>query len=271
VGIGFFLKAGTPLRPSVEGALRALRWTSYLDSQVLFMDEIRAEVPVPPKDVTDWTLGSRLLDSITQGVLATLVADREAYIQRILDREGRQLDLVRLHFTQWINRAVEALQQRPQVAGTDPAKRMAPHLGKIRSALMTADLVLCFKAATEELFELAARPLEGMRRMELREMLRRMREHPEFSWSLKRSASEMKWSAPTFSRRFRKETGNSFGVFLRRCRLDKARKLLAQGGLSITRISEESGFATPAYFAAAFRRAYGKPPHTFMGKSSETK
>ncbi len=51
----------------------------------------------------------------------------------------------------------------------------------------------------------------------------------------------------------------------RELRLERARRLLAQGNRSVTEIAQETGFSSSQHFAGVFRRHYGRPPSSFVG------
>ncbi len=63
-----------------------------------------------------------------------------------------------------------------------------------------------------------------------------------------------------FARRFRQEMGCAPGAYLRRRRLEQAEKLLRFTDLPLKQIAAQCGFASAAYFSAAFRQAHGYPP-----------
>jgi AraC-like DNA-binding protein len=67
-------------------------------------------------------------------------------------------------------------------------------------------------------------------------------------------------SASHFNRRFRQWSGHSPVEYLRRLRVDKARKLLADVDLSIKEIARLTGFDDAYHFSKVFRRVDGLPP-----------
>jgi AraC-like DNA-binding protein len=48
--------------------------------------------------------------------------------------------------------------------------------------------------------------------------------------------------------------------FLRQARMDEARRLLLKERLTVTEVAQRVGYSNPSKFAAAFRRAFGRPP-----------
>jgi LacI family transcriptional regulator len=50
---------------------------------------------------------------------------------------------------------------------------------------------------------------------------------------------------------------------LRRCRLDRARQLLAETNLPVSQVAEKAGFGSQAYFASVFRARFSQSPRQF--------
>ncbi len=74
--------------------------------------------------------------------------------------------------------------------------------------------------------------------------------------------------SPTrFSRVFRRETGVTFQQFLSATRVELARRLLVESGLSISEIGLRVGYEDPAYFSRFFRRQTGVPPSEYRSQA----
>ena len=73
-------------------------------------------------------------------------------------------------------------------------------------------------------------------------------------------ASEVGLTERHLNRLFQQVTGSSVQRFARRLRLERARRLLDGGGLSVTQIAFECGFADASHLVRDFRRAYGSSP-----------
>lgn len=67
-----------------------------------------------------------------------------------------------------------------------------------------------------------------------------------------------------FARRFKLTTGRSPYQYVLDWKLTRARQLLRAGEQPIAAISDALGFASPAHFAAAFKRVVGQSPRTFQ-------
>jgi len=78
--------------------------------------------------------------------------------------------------------------------------------------------------------------------------------------SIARIASECSLSRSHFSRAFKKNTGLSPRDWYLQMRLDKARGLLSDSGLTISQISLDCGFADQSHFTRVFSRMTGVTP-----------
>ncbi|WP_139922162.1 helix-turn-helix transcriptional regulator [Hymenobacter sp. DG01] len=67
-----------------------------------------------------------------------------------------------------------------------------------------------------------------------------------------------------FARRFKLTTGSSPYQYVLDWKIKRARHLLRTGDLPIAAISDALGFASPAHFSSAFKRAVGQGPREFQ-------
>ena len=67
-----------------------------------------------------------------------------------------------------------------------------------------------------------------------------------------------------FARRFKHTTGQSPYQYVLGWKIRRAQLLLRAGHLPVASISDALGFASPAHFSAAFRRAVGQTPREFQ-------
>ena len=66
-----------------------------------------------------------------------------------------------------------------------------------------------------------------------------------------------------FSRMFKRSTGLAPHQYLGNIRLERAKRLLAEGRVPIIEIAYEIGYANPSQFSAFFRKRTGLSPSEF--------
>ena len=75
-----------------------------------------------------------------------------------------------------------------------------------------------------------------------------------------------------FHRAFVQAFGATPHEYRNRLRLERARRLLEAGGMTVTEVCGAVGFESPASFSALFRRSFGAPPSAlFPGKIRKTR
>jgi AraC family transcriptional regulator len=90
-----------------------------------------------------------------------------------------------------------------------------------------------------------------------------MRERLADPLTLADIAAEVHLSVYHFIRVFREATGETPHRFLTRLRIEQARRLLAGTDLTIERIAERCGFASPGSLSSAFRAHVGVRPSAY--------
>ena len=87
--------------------------------------------------------------------------------------------------------------------------------------------------------------------------------------TLAEAARSVHLSCNYFGELFRANVGMSFNKYLRKCRLEYARRLLLETRMDVVEVANESGFHTPSYFTDVFRRQYGITPTEFRRSYSK--
>ncbi len=90
-----------------------------------------------------------------------------------------------------------------------------------------------------------------------------MRERFTDGLSLSACAQAAGLSPTRFAHRFRELTGYAPMEYLRRLRIDQARRLLADQSLSIRAVAERCGFTDPYHFSRVFRTIDGLSPSLY--------
>ncbi|HEU5077724.1 MAG TPA: AraC family transcriptional regulator [Opitutaceae bacterium] len=78
--------------------------------------------------------------------------------------------------------------------------------------------------------------------------------------SLEKLARKLGIGYSYFRREFKKSTGYSPGQYVRRLRLEKARRLLGASSLPVKAVAEQLGFSSEFHFSAAFKKQFGIAP-----------
>jgi AraC-like DNA-binding protein len=83
-------------------------------------------------------------------------------------------------------------------------------------------------------------------------------------------AARLELSLPRFKARFKQEVGIPPAEYVLRCKLNAARKRLAEPGASVTDVALELNFSSSQYFATVFRRYTGTTPRSFAATRGGT-
>jgi AraC family transcriptional regulator len=96
-----------------------------------------------------------------------------------------------------------------------------------------------------------------------RRIVDRLESTPLEHYDLASLAAETGYSSGHFLRSFRATTGLPPHQFVIRRRLERARRLMLNGSLTLLDIALETGFSSHSHFSRAFRRHYGVSPSSF--------
>jgi AraC family transcriptional regulator, transcriptional activator FtrA len=99
-------------------------------------------------------------------------------------------------------------------------------------------------------------------------LLDEIRKRPSKRWHIAELARLAAMSKRTFMRRFRAATGFSPADWITRARIDAARELLENTGLSIDQIAERCGLGTPTTLRHHFRKKVGLSPTQYRKRFS---
>jgi len=103
----------------------------------------------------------------------------------------------------------------------------------------------------------------GLPRYKLRHAIQFIRENIAKDISFHDIAAHLKMSAYHFARMFKYSTGESPHQYIVRCRVNRAKELLAETKLPITDVAFEAGYKTQSHFTTCFGRLVGVTPAAF--------
>ncbi|WP_341520263.1 AraC family transcriptional regulator [Pseudomonas sp. G.S.17] len=144
--------------------------------------------------------------------------------------------------------------------------------GEVEDSVDRAMLVLCShlsthfeKPVTHEALQSEKAPCEkiALSPWQERRAKEMMASHMDRGLSIAQIASECSLSRSHFSRAFKKNTGVSPRDWFLQMRLDKAKRLLTETQLTISRISLDCGFADQSHFTRVFTRVIGLTPFSW--------
>jgi transcriptional regulator GlxA family with amidase domain len=87
--------------------------------------------------------------------------------------------------------------------------------------------------------------------------------HLDEELTVDRLARHAHMSPRTFNRRFREETGQAPGTWIRNRRVDRARELLESGDLSVDEVARLAGLGTGGNLRHQLRRGFGMSPSSY--------
>jgi two-component system, response regulator YesN len=97
----------------------------------------------------------------------------------------------------------------------------------------------------------------------VREAMRYVKENLQLPLGLKEVAEHVHLNASYFSYLFKEQTGQTFSEYATRCRIQKAKELLAGTTLAVADISEQVGYQTVKYFIKVFKELSGMSPSRY--------
>ena len=100
----------------------------------------------------------------------------------------------------------------------------------------------------------------------LMELIRDIHLKRDVGISLSEIAERLYLSVSAASRLFRRTTGENFGSYMKKMRLEHVIGLLVETDLSITAIAVDSGFSTPSALNKTFKQEFGLTPSEYREK-----
>jgi AraC family transcriptional regulator, arabinose operon regulatory protein len=101
---------------------------------------------------------------------------------------------------------------------------------------------------------------------DLREALTKMALYPDRPWRIAHLAQLCRLSEPHFYRRFKQATGSTPIDWLRRERINHARRRLLESNDPIKQIAEQVGYNDPFFFSRDFKRYTGVAPKNYRNQ-----
>lgn len=96
-----------------------------------------------------------------------------------------------------------------------------------------------------------------------------IQDHYKEKFSLQDIADHVHFSAPYFSKVFKKEIGVTFTKYLTNVRIEKSKQLLKNKGVALSDIPTLVGFEEQSYFTRVFRATTGISPGKYRAKNTQ--
>ncbi len=182
---------------------------------------------------------------------------------RQLVYSGQDQSITKVNLVSALNAVLDKFERDPAV-DTEWSKRLTATLFKdLDEARTPPDMVQAFRRSLDILVRYQQHPREAEADTLIRTIHTDIEKDPGRPWKLKGLCQRSGLSAPTFLKRFQVLTGERFGPFLRRIRMDRAKELLRAGHLGLERVAQETGYSSASSFVQAFRRVHQKSPRNF--------
>ena len=104
---------------------------------------------------------------------------------------------------------------------------------------------------------------ESMEDHLVREAKRLIRENAGSGFRVGELCHELGYSKSYLSRLFREQTGETLAAYAVKKRIEEAKRLIREGQMNFTEISDSLGFDNPQYFSRTFKRLVGMTPTEF--------
>ena len=98
----------------------------------------------------------------------------------------------------------------------------------------------------------------------VRDLAAEMSFHPDGSYSMDELISRLSISAPAIIRQFKAATGLPPHAYLIKCRIDAAKRRLAKGNFTMSKIAHDLGFPSTQHFSAQFKATAGMCPRDWL-------
>lgn len=167
----------------------------------------------------------------------------------LLERSGFQDPLLtQIGYTLW--RELEQRSSAGKLYAQSAAQMLAVHLLRHYTSAGPA-------------IENRKEPAQGLTQQQMRRVIDFVQAHLDQDLSLEALARQAGFSAYHFARLFRQTTGESPHQFVLRQRIERAQRLLKQGGVPLAHVALESGFANQSHLTQVFKRHIGLTPRAY--------
>jgi two-component system response regulator YesN len=263
IGIGNVSDGQLELPECARRAVIALELAVLQGQACVAYDDVPGEWRSPEFGSSPTRLLQELVESLRDGRLAALETREADYVRAVLVDASGRAEVARTHF----ECALDALLGVVRAHRTASDRTVVELRERLRAALARADsspaLAAAFHDDVEILIDLEKKPGPVELELKLARAARYVEDRCREPLTLAAVARHVQLSKNYFSSRFKLAYKTGFTEYLARIRIERAKKLLAGSELKISRVGEESGFASVPHFNRVFKKKVGVTPSRF--------
>ena len=263
-GIGSIMPQGANLSRSYHEAVASLHSAVQEGKDSLF-----ASTPsVPTAEKSEPKIQNIIRDLCVSMALSspTRLAHARENFTGLLLYNGYVPEITKAYMLSALYVLLEQFERRTGVGQTAARTLGSELMDRLESANTIPDLVSAFKESIDSLAHYQDKPQEASVTARLKAILVDINKEPQRPWRLSKLSQRAELSPPTFLKWFKKVSGQSFGLYVRKARLSKAEALLKEGHMKLERVAQECGFASASTFSIIFRRTFGTSPRKYIKK-----
>jgi AraC-like DNA-binding protein len=243
-------------------AVASMGFCGPLNRPILFYEDVRGN-PTVPEPANFFQQATKLIEACTKGNVDEIETLRGGYTEKILAQSSGRPENVRIHFLYALGQIVDILKKRSLVQNENFNFLFGTIEGQLQTARTIADLIAVFRESLKRLLTLTLKPMDVSQDIRLEGARKYIDQNFSQDLKLEQVARENGFSVSVFGRGFKKTAGMGFSAYLRKVRLEEARKLLTTTRLPIAQVSQECGFNNLQYFFDVFKRSTGRTPQDF--------
>ena len=207
------------------------------------------------------------LGSIVEERPGLLAARFDRYLEAVAVTCGYRIEPARAQLEVGFERVTEALTS---TGALDPKSfaALSEALDRSAGAARTmSELFAAYRSAIADATEAVLRPVPARHDRSLRSAIDYIRQHYSEKLSLAKVARIAGFYPSYFSELFKERERITFEGYVARLRIARAKQLLGNTELDVTRVAELSGYRSLSYFCRSFRSAVGSTPQHFRTRS----
>ncbi len=243
-------------------AVASMGFCGPLNRSILFYEDVRGN-PTVPEPANFFQQATQLIEACTKGNVGEIETLRNGYTEKILAQSSGRPENVRIHFLYALGQIVDILKKRSLVPNDHFTSLFGTIERQLQTARTIADLIAVFRESLKRMLAMTLKPLDVSQDIKLEAARKYIDENFNHDLKLEQVARENGFSVSVFGRGFKKSAGMGFSAYLRKVRLEEARKLLMTTRLPIAQVSQECGFNNLQYFFDLFKRSTLRTPQEY--------